>query len=307
MSDKLRQAFLEKEKADLYLFNLEKLREEKSIEETYYTVLKTEYTKLRDVANKKIEAIKADIKKVLDSKLKEASVAKLNHKYLEIRYKVGQINANDFLKQEQGPKKKIAELEKSISQLQAVVNANNSAELPGKSTVKKPTMNLNLQEKQTGVTPNPAPAPIPLVRPVAISEVKPQQWKTMEEVVPASETRAPEQTAEESPPQKTEAATPQAAMPQKVIIPGLSITDLEILPDRVVSGNHIGVVARVKNLGQQIIEHTLELRINDETRDTAQINLEPGQMRELTFLVVAGLPGEYRVELEGQEGKFIVV
>lgn len=299
MSDKLRQAFLEKEKADLYLFNLEKLREEKSIEETYYTILKTEYAKLRDIATKKVDAIKADIKKVLDGKLKEAAVAKLNHKYLEIRYKVGQINANDFLKQEQGPKKKIAELEKSINQLQVLVNANNSTEVPGKSAVKKPAMNLSQMERQAEKAPPIAPVPIPIVKTTAVTEVKPQQWKTIEETVPAAEIKGTEQVVEPAP--------PQVEIPKKIIPTGLSVTDMEILPDRVTSGNHIGIIATVKNVGQQLIDHMLELKINNETRDTAQINLAPGQTRELTFMVVAGLPGDYTVELEGQEGKFIVV
>ena len=166
MSEKLKAAFLEKEKADLYLFNLDKLKEENGIEEMYYAVLKTEYSKLSNEALARIDSVKADIKKVLDAKLKEAAVAKLNYKYLEIRYKVGQIPASAFLKQEQGPKKKIAELEKDINELQSLVNASNSAEV-GAPTKKKEGFKIPSIGRQPAVKPDEKPEEKPADQPLA--------------------------------------------------------------------------------------------------------------------------------------------
>jgi hypothetical protein len=327
MSEKLKAAFLDKEKADLYLFNLGKLKEENGIEEMYYQVLKTEYTKLKDEAIVRIDSIKADIKKVLDAKLKEAAVAKLNYKYLEIRYKVGQIPASAFLKQEQGPKKKIAELEKDINNLQSLVNASNSAEV-GAPTKKKEGFKIPVLGRQPTVKPDgkneekPADQPVARPRPIPIplaGEHQAHEWTPLEQntaaptslLSPAAEQHAeaePEAAAEaQLNPELEMAPEPEPEIPKKTTPPGLSITDLDILPDRVVHGNHIGVIARIKNVGHEFFSHLIEMKINGDVFDTAEIHLEPGQTQELTFMVAAGAPGEYSVDIEGRESTYTVV
>lgn len=361
MSEKLKAAFLDKEKADLYLFNLDKLKEENAIEETYYSVLKTEYTKLREEAVARIGAIKADIQKLLDVKLKEVAVSKLNHKYLEIRYKVGQIPADVFLKQEQAPKKKIMEMEKTIHELQSMVNATNSAEIGGapakakegfkfpgfgkkpaampqpKSETKaapvpeeKPEWKAEEQGESKLLAPRPKPIPIPVSSPEPSSPWAPvetagesviplgapqtdvtleEEEETAVECLPEQEVMEEEEGEEEEEEQEEEEieTPPEEEAPRRAIPPGLSVTDLDILPDRVRQGNHIGIIASVKNVGQVFLTHVVEIRINGEVVNTAEIELSPGQAQEVTFLVVAGPPGEYTVDIEGREGSYTVV
>ncbi len=311
MSQKLKQAFQEKEKAELYLFNLEKLREENGIEETYYDALKTEYSKMRDAAISRIDSIKADIKKILDKRSKELAVARLNYKYLEIRYKVGQIPAKDFLKQEKAPKQKIEELEKIIKQLQTLINATNSAEI-GKPEQKKVVPQQKGSEK-----PEPKiTSEVKIIEPSRLIQKQPEVAPSVanDETI-ANNVVAQIQNAEDASynlvqkADESESAEIQSTIeiPKKYIPPGFTITDLEILPDRVQSGSNIGIIATIKNIGQQPFTHNVELAINDEVRDAVQISLTPGQMQELTFLVVAGLPGDYRVNIEGFEGKYTVI
>lgn len=112
MNKELRAAYSAKEKAELLLSNLDKLKAEGSIEEAQYEVLKTEYIKMGDDAMSKINSIKVELQKQLDDKTRELDVYKQELSNLEARFKVGQIPAETYLKQEKRLRKKIAELQK---------------------------------------------------------------------------------------------------------------------------------------------------------------------------------------------------
>lgn len=149
MTKELRTAYSAKEEAELLLPNLEKLKAEGSIADAQYEVLKAEYTKMSDDAISKIASIKAELQKVLDDKTRELGVFRQELSNLEARFKVGQIPAETYLKQEKEPKKKVAELEKEVSELQALVNSTSSADIGGAVGVKatKPKVEKPKEEK----------------------------------------------------------------------------------------------------------------------------------------------------------------
>jgi hypothetical protein len=325
MSEKLRLALVSKEKADTYLANLEKLKEDKSIEEAQYNVLKTEYAKMRNDAVLRINAAKLEVKRILDAKLKELAAARTEYKYLEIRYKVGQIPVEVFSKQEISPKRRIADLEKTIADYQKLYNARTSNEVSTDAGLKLFGFNLGRGKRPEEAPPDlvielphmpekpeekekpepakeeipPAPVPVPPPPPQIVLPPPPPPTINVQQI----EKPTPVKSDEEKAAERVAAETARKGLPE-----GLVMANLQILPDRVVSGNHIGVVIRLRNAGKQpIVNHRMDLKINGQTKDAAVINLDPGKSDEITFLVTAETPGDYTIDLDGREGKFIVI
>lgn len=116
MTKELRAAYSAKEEADLLLSNLERLNSEGSITKTQYKGLKAEYSQMRQDALSKVTSVKGELQKVLDGKARELEVFRQELSNLEARFKVGQIPAETYLKQEKGPKKKVEELEKKVEE-----------------------------------------------------------------------------------------------------------------------------------------------------------------------------------------------
>jgi len=84
----LRQAFSLKEKVTSLLSNLERLKEETSIEEEQYNVMKQSYTTILEKAESKIRAIKGKLQEELIDKQRTLGVYGQESKSLEARYKV---------------------------------------------------------------------------------------------------------------------------------------------------------------------------------------------------------------------------
>ena len=324
MSEKLRIALINKEKADSYLSNLEKLKEDKAIDDMQYNVLKTEYAKLRNDAVLRINAAKLEIKRILDAKLKELGAAKTDYKYLEVRHKVGQIPVEVFSKQEILPKKKIAELEKSVADLQKLYNARASSDIPVETGSKLFGFSIGKSRKAE------QPPPDLVIELPPAPEKKPEPEKieaVVEEVAPPPALVPPppppvvlpppppptisvQQIEKPTPPKSEEEKMAELAAAEKGrrgLPEGLVLSNLQILPDRVVSGNHIGIIASLRNVGKQPVNHRMNLKINGITKDAAVISLHPGKNDEITFLVTAETPGDYTIDLDGHEGKFVVI
>jgi len=319
MSEKLKLALVDKEKAESYLSNLEKLKEEKAIEDVQFNVLKAEYTKLRNEALTRVNAEKAEIKKILDGKLKELATIKNTHKYLEIRYKVGQISAAEFAKQESNPKKKIMALEKVIGDLQKAYNAKSSSEITVDGSGAKVFGLFGKGKKQEpdlipmADFPEPVPSPAADEPPVIEQPVQAAQpvIDTPPEPPPVyhpatvSVQKIERRIDEES---ELEAEGHDGKDKSRKSLPrGLTISNLDILPERVIAGNEVGIIVSLKNISEQPVGHRLDLVINGEIRDAADIMLDAGKKDEITFLITAEVPGEYNIDLGGQHGRFIVV
>jgi hypothetical protein len=293
--DKLVEAFAEKEKAEIYLFNLDKLKEEDSIEENFHNTLKTEYLKIRDQAISKIDSIKAEIQKNLDARMHELAVNKLNFKYMEIRHKVGELSDSSFNNKSKDPLRKIENLEKIVKEFKTLVNSTGTTDIRP-TPVKKFNLGADMLKKEL---PKVQETPDIVTKKTDAEGILIDSAKTM--------TIEPINIPESAP--LTEPASIFEEKPStKQIMPAeLSIINLQILPNRVISGNHVGIIAEVKNIGQQEISYKLELRINNEIKDTKDISLLPGITEEVTFVILTILPGEYQVGLDGQSGEYQVL
>jgi len=257
MNKKLKAAYSRKEKAELLLSNLEKLKAEESITEDQYGVLKAEYTKMHEDAIFEVNSIKARIKKKLASKARELEIFQLELNNLQVRFEVGQIPAKTYMKREKGPKKKWEKLEKQVSELQALVNSSCSADIS---------------------------APVG-IKVLGFSVEYPRQ-----------------KLLKRKPPSSIETTEAKRKAPA-----GVSITNLQIMPDHVTQGSSIGIIINMTNSSQDTVTHKVELRINGEVKDSNEVTLASGKSQEVTFVTTADVPGDYKVAVDGLTGKFSVM
>lgn len=288
MQDKLRAAFAQKERADIFLANLEKLREEKTVGDSQYRVLKIEYTQMREEASSRINTLKTYVKRELEGQVSKLDVLKQELSYLEARFKVGQLSANDYLAKEKTPKRKLTDLEKRISELQTFLNAANTGEL-GMTTaaeggLKILGLNLGFGKKQlppayTGETGTGS-----VSTPVKVENVPPPP-----------------------PPPPPPVATPPPPPPPPPPVPILIKTSgLQIMPSHVMEGGSVGIIVIVTNITNDNIVQNVPLKINGEVKESRKVDLLPGQSQELTFVQLAGKQGNYQVDIVGVTGKFTV-
>ena len=94
---------------------------------------------------------------------------------------------------------------------------------------------------------------------------------------------------------------------EEIAAPAISITALQVMPDRLTQGSSVGIIATVTNNTQDTLEHKVELKINDQVKTFEEVTLAPGQSQEVTFLATAGAPGDYQVAIDGLTGQFTVM
>ena len=281
MQDKLRAAFSKKEKAEMFLANLEDLKEEKNIGDSQYRVLKIEYNQMRDDAISEVNSIKNVIKKELDTRLSKLEALKHELSYLEARFKVGQLSSDTYLAKEKGPKRQATELEKRISELQTFLNATGSTEL-GIHTDSGRLLGLNL-----GFSKKPPAAPPSPGAPAAPA---------------AGQTASP--PASLPPPSPTSPPPPPIPSPPP---PVTRVANLQIMPPRVMERGSVGIIVTVANIVMGNVQQKVELKINGEVKDSRDLNLMPGESQEITFITSADKPGNYQVEVGGATGAFEVI
>jgi hypothetical protein len=324
--DKLLEAFNKKEKAEIFLFNLEKMRKDHSVDEAFYRSLKEEYNETRESAIDQINKLKSDIKKKLEDKIQEHAVAKLNLKYLETRHQVGQMSDIEFSKKVKGPRKKTQDLEKEIQEYRKQINATSYSDInpplspkvanlnfPIEKTVKKeepkplvaPATTASMETVTSPVQPTSKVSPVELTTPVV-----PPVTVVPQEIIPLQEPQAVPtlEPALEPTPEPVVEQVPEPVIEPKRHLPSeLTVSSFDVLPSRVESGSHVGIIAVIKNIGFDDIGYRLELRINKEVKDYRDLYLSPGNSEEITFMVQAGPPGEYEIDLDGQGGNYTVL
>ena len=272
MDKELRLALLNKEKAELFMNNLERLFSDKAINEVSYKALKSEYSASVQLAQSKVMQIKQELNKRLALKTRELDIYKQELANLDARFKVGQFSADEFIKLARNPERKITLLEEQISHLNLLIGAQHSSEIPAPET--------------TGLGSFFAPRHKPAPAPIVISS--------------APEPPPPSPL----PPQVEE---PAAATPPPKPYDPTTVSDLMILPDRVLPGSTVGIIATIKNPGVDTVRHRTEFRINDRLEAVNEMILNPGQSEELTFMTVAGRPGEYAISVDNASGILRVI
>ncbi len=92
-------AYSTKERAELLLSDLERLKAEVSTIEARYNVLKADYTKMCEDAIMKINTIKADLEKNHSNEVIKSGISEPELSNLEARFKLGLMPADTYLKQ----------------------------------------------------------------------------------------------------------------------------------------------------------------------------------------------------------------
>ncbi len=269
MDKELRTAFLEKEKLELFLANLERLHNETSINDSSYNTLKGEYTANLKKSVAQIGQLKQEVDKKLQVRSRELGVYKQELANLEARFKVGQVSADFFLKTAKIPEKKVASLESVVAHLTSLLNATDSSEI----TVMEESGFASIFSLK-GRQAIPAAVSVNFIPPAV-----------------------PAQLPEPVPP----------PVPEVVMSDTTVISSLVILPDRVMPGSTIGVIATIINTGHEVIQHRAEFKINHKLESVSDIMLDPGQSSELTFMTIGGAPGDYTVSVDAADGLLKVV
>lgn len=266
MDKELHLAFQNKERAELFMSNLERLFAERTVNEFSYNMLKSEYSTLLQQAQSRVNQLKQELNKQLTLKTRELDIYKQELANLDARFKVGQLSANEFIKMSKNPGRKITLLEDQISHLNQLINAKHSSEIALQGT--SGLTSLFSRSRQANPPLALAQAPEPLTPPI------------------------------EEPP---------AVIPPLAAYDPTIISDLMILPDRVLPGSSVGIIATISNPGPEMVHHRVEFKINNRIESVNDITLNPGQSEEITFTTIAGPPGEYYLSVDSVTGMLRVL
>jgi hypothetical protein len=266
----LKGALLEKEKQELFLSNLERLFQEKGVNDISYNALKAEYSGHLKQSASKIESFKLELNKRLRIKTKELEVYKQELANMEARLKVGQISASTFFQQSRFPEKKVSLLEDEVFHVNSLINSKHSSDI--------------LVSENAGFGSFFTLARKPKNQPLVLDNIE------------------KEASSPPSPPEPVEIVEKPTIQRDTT-----SITSLSVLPDKVLPGSHVGVVAMVANFGTEDIAHRAELRINSQLESVIEVKLAPGQNEEITFMTIAGSPGEYFITVDSASGILYVL
>ena len=264
MENDLHTALTNKERAEHFLNNLAQLHSDKTINDASHSALKTEYSVNLQHARIKIEGIKQELNKRLALKSRQLGVFKQELANLDARFKVGQIPSETYLKLSKNPQKKAAVLEAEIAHLNSLIGAQHSSEI-----------SIPESTGLAGLIASRFPA-----RKVHADALSGHLMWTP----PAQATQPAEAVAAVLPPDTT------------------SVSNLHILPDRAYPGSSVGVIATVVNSGQDKVHHRAEFKVNGRLEAVNEITIEAGQNQEITFMTVAGAPGDCHISVDNATG-----
>lgn len=126
---RLLTAFQTKEQIEEFLGNLEKLKAEKSIDESQYGAMKEEYQRRFTAATSDITAGKNDLKGQLERSEHHLETCRFELDRLSVRFKVGELPMEKFQRSEQKLRTAMGKTENSITGLKMLIDATSSAEI----------------------------------------------------------------------------------------------------------------------------------------------------------------------------------
>jgi hypothetical protein len=138
MVDDLRTAYSMKERAELLLSNLDKLKAEGTVTDAEYETLKPEYVAMLDDALPWIDSIKTELQRELAGKEKEFERLEKQISLLRARLKVGEITSETYGEKGKPLEEKVKQLEIRVSQLQTLIGATSSADIGGPKDISVP-------------------------------------------------------------------------------------------------------------------------------------------------------------------------
>lgn len=126
-TQRLVEAFVEKEQIEGYLANLEKLRADGSITEEQYSTTSKEYHRKLGAVVSEIAGIKNRLKENLKSNQCDTEARREEIRNLEVRQKVGELSPEEYRKSEQKLRAEIEKLEQYSDKLKLFIEADPSA------------------------------------------------------------------------------------------------------------------------------------------------------------------------------------
>ena len=99
----LKVTYLAKEKAELLVSDLEKLKAEASAIEAQYNILKDDYSKMCEDAISRITAVKTALEKDIESKVGDLEIFQSGISNLEARFKLGLVPPETYSKEKEAP------------------------------------------------------------------------------------------------------------------------------------------------------------------------------------------------------------
>ena len=127
---KLRLAFSKKERGEELLARLDELKDGGEIDEEQYDRKKEQYSQLIEEGSLEIESIRKSLSAKLEALQRDLERFPSELKDLELKSKLGEIDAEDFAGREQKLRAKITKLEQDAKETQSLFDAD-SAEAAG--------------------------------------------------------------------------------------------------------------------------------------------------------------------------------
>lgn len=132
----LRQSFSKIEKIEQLLRNLEKLREEGSVDEVTYDRLREEYQRFLEENQAAIGKIKAQLTTNLAKREEELAKLQEDLRVLEARFKIGQLTEIDYQNRKQRGIRAVENTERKISELKSLISSSSAADVGGPVAVR---------------------------------------------------------------------------------------------------------------------------------------------------------------------------
>jgi len=162
MEEELRIALSKKEKVELFLANLDKLKAEEAIENATYQDLKTEYTAMLEKIRNEIKSVRANLRNEFDRKASELETLQKEHDLLEARFSVGEIRAESYRRQMKPLKPRIEQLRKEVPRFRTLLSATSTSEFGGPAKVDIPELKVKKvprkPRERTEIEKKPAPS-----------------------------------------------------------------------------------------------------------------------------------------------------
>ncbi len=127
----LQREFSKKEKAERLLSNLEKLKSEGAVADDQYEALRQKYSTAIELASDAITARKEEMKARLEEAEKSVVVYAQELKNLEVKFKVGELQADQYQREEQRNSLRLARAKQEIAKLQQAIASTSSEGVGG--------------------------------------------------------------------------------------------------------------------------------------------------------------------------------
>lgn len=128
---KLRIALSKKEKGEKLLERLDELNEAEEVEEAQYQQKKEQYTQLIEEGEREIELIRSSLAAKLEALKRDLERYPAQLKDLELKSKLGEIEADQFTRQEQRLRAKIDRLEQETEETSGLLSAETAEQAGG--------------------------------------------------------------------------------------------------------------------------------------------------------------------------------